>query len=68
MNWTFIQHVTKRIPVAEIFIRQLIDDLDGNPSTPDWGTKSPSPIRAPTIGLIFDPAMPTRLKLRLPHM
>lgn len=31
MNWTFIQDATKRIPVAEIFIRQLIDDLDGKP-------------------------------------
>ena len=31
MNWTFIQHAMKRISVAEIFIRQLIDDLDGKP-------------------------------------
>lgn len=52
--------------MAEIFIRQLIDDLDGKPIDTGLGHEVTFSYQAPTIGLIFDLAMPTRSKLRSP--
>lgn len=49
--------------MAEVLIRQLVDDLDGKPID----TRSRFPIRALIIGLIYARLTPTRSKRRSPR-
>ncbi len=54
--------------MAEIFIRQLIDDLDGKPIDTGLGHEVTFSYQGADYRIDLRPGNATRLKLRLPHM